>query len=145
MARHMADYKTAAQVKEEHAADIDDDEELAKIRRMRGRGKRIGVSSDTSSAADDENYEAKYFPKTDEQMARIVAAVSHSFLFDNLSNHQKKEIFDASPYGPYHTTRFVCAAQVSRFPFASLAHPPAFCFLSVVPQCSRRRSSPGRP
>ena len=28
-------------------------------------------------------------------MARIKAAVAHSFLFDNLSNHQKKEIFDA--------------------------------------------------
>ena len=94
MARHMADYKTAAQVKEEHGDAIDDDEELAKIRRMRGRGKRTGVSSDTSSAVDDD-YEPKYYPKTEEQMARIKAAVAHSFLFDNLSNHQKKEIFDA--------------------------------------------------
>ena len=46
---------------EDHAA------EMEKIRRMRGRGKRSGVSSDTSSAADDENYEPKYFPKTEEQ------------------------------------------------------------------------------
>ena len=46
---------------EDHAA------EMEKIRRMRGRGKRSGVSSDTSSAADDENYVPKYFPKTEEQ------------------------------------------------------------------------------
>ena len=79
------------------AEDSDHEGEMAKIRKMRQRGKRIGVSSASSSHAKDgeETYEKKYFEKTDAQVARIQAAVAHSFLFDNLTANQKKEIFDA--------------------------------------------------
>jgi cAMP-dependent protein kinase regulator len=40
-------------------------------------------------------YEKKVIPKTEEQLKRIHDAVAHSFLFDNLNQDQKKEIFDA--------------------------------------------------
>ncbi|KAI5358261.1 Putative cAMP-dependent protein kinase regulatory subunit [Septoria linicola] len=59
--------------------------------------RRTSVSAESLApgAADDSNWKAPSYPKTQEQVARLREAVSHNFLFKNLDEDQASQVLSA--------------------------------------------------
>ncbi|KAK4627341.1 cAMP-dependent protein kinase regulatory subunit [Fulvia fulva] len=60
-------------------------------------GRRTSVSAESlaPASADDNNWKAPVYPKTQEQVDRLREAVSHNFLFSHLDDEQSSQVLDA--------------------------------------------------
>ncbi|KAI9229629.1 MAG: cyclic nucleotide-binding-like protein [Piptocephalis tieghemiana] len=64
------------------------------------RGRRVSVSAESMAPSADDEFVKVHIPKSDDQRARIHAAIAKNFLFRNLDDEQAKDVVDAMAEKP---------------------------------------------
>ncbi|KAI8915982.1 cyclic nucleotide-binding-like protein [Gorgonomyces haynaldii] len=92
--------KQEMQVDEHEPLTDDDDDEEEELPELppptsHNRGRRTSVSAESMAPSAEKDYEKIVIPKSEEQRARINAAIHANFLFKHLDDDQFKEVVDA--------------------------------------------------